>query len=237
MTTTQKKMVWAWPTRAFHWLLALGFISAYLLGENDNFRQFHFAFGALVGILAVMRIFYGIIGPRYSRFRDFPISLRNQTAFVKSIFSKQNIYAGHNPLASVVMLAIMIVGFLTAASGYMLYLNESQSTTSAGFYFPEEAHEVFANIFLVLVIFHLAGIFTDLLIHGKSGSFFSIFNGYKAVDTEDARSNLVQKTYGVLWISLAVIVFFLAFSLPPLSGNSDRHNEKTGHEQSENDDD
>jgi cytochrome b len=212
-----RTLIWAWPTRAFHWMLAFGFAFAYLLSDFDNFRQFHFAFGAMVGALAITRIFYGLIGPRYSRFSHFPVGLKNQIAFAKSVFSKQTAYIGHNPLASLVMLGIMVAGVLTATSGYLLYLNESQGEMLfVGGYFVEEAHEIFANVFLGLVIFHLAGILLDLLLHGKSGAFFSIFNGFKSVDAIPAKTDLLHKIFGVLWICLAVGFFYIAFSLSPL---------------------
>ena len=212
-----RTLIWAWPTRVFHWMLAIGFASAYILGDFDDYRQFHFAFGAMVGVLALMRIIYGFIGPRYSRFSNFPVGLKNQIAFAKSVFSKQTDYIGHNPVASLVMLGIMITGVFTAVSGYLLYLNESQGEMLfAGGYFVEEAHEIFANVFLGLVIFHLAGVLVDLFLHGKAGAFLSIFNGFKSVEAKPGKLNILHQLFGILWICLTVGIFYLAFSLPPL---------------------
>ena len=46
-----KTLIWALPTRLFHWLLAISFAFAYILGHFDDFIRFHFAFGALIGTL------------------------------------------------------------------------------------------------------------------------------------------------------------------------------------------
>lgn len=218
-----KTLIWAWPTRAFHWLLAVGFASAYVLGDFDDYRQFHFAFGSMVGVLIAMRHIYGLIGPRFSRFSQFPIGFKNQIEFIKSMFSDETKYHGHNPMASMVMLGIFILGILTSLSGYLMYLSESQSYTFiVGSKFLEEAHEIFANIFLGLVIFHLVGVLIDLLIHGKNGAFGSIFNGYKNIETKPATTNLLQQLFGIIWIIAAIVFFYLAFNLQPLNKENNR---------------
>jgi len=66
-----KSYIWTLPTRVFHWSLAIGFTTAYILGDFDKFENLHFAFGAFVGTLILFRIVFGIFGPRYSNFKDF----------------------------------------------------------------------------------------------------------------------------------------------------------------------
>lgn len=233
-----RTLIWAWPTRVFHWMLAIGFASAYTLGDFDDYRQYHFAFGAMVGALALMRIFYGFIGPRYSRFSNFPVGMKNLIAFAKSVFTKKTEYIGHNPLAAMVMLGIMITGVFTAMSGYLLYLNESQAATLfIRGEFAEEAHEILANVFLGLVIFHLIGVLFDLFLHRKAGAFYSIFNGFKSLEAIPAKPNLLQQIFGILWIILAVGIFYVAFTLSPLVKNDADRDEKIEQEQLEFDED
>lgn len=233
-----RTLIWAWPTRVFHWMLAIGFAFAYILGDFDDYRQFHFAFGAMVGVLALMRIIYGFIGPRYSRFSNFPVGLKNQIAFAKSVFSKQTDYIGHNPVASLVMLGIMITGVFTAISGYLQYLNESQGEILfVGGYFVKEAHEIFANVFLGLVIFHLAGVLVDLFLHGKAGAFFSIFNGFKSVEAKPASIGTFLQFFGVIWIFAAIFIFYLAFNLSPLEKNDQNRDDEVKSEQNDDHDD
>ncbi|MDP3452331.1 MAG: cytochrome b/b6 domain-containing protein, partial [Bacteroidales bacterium] len=226
-----KTLIWAWPTRAFHWLLAIGFASAYILEDFDDYRQFHFAFGSMVGVLLVMRIIYGLIGPQFSRFSQFPVGLSNQVDFLKSVHSGKSIFYGHNPLASLVMLGIFFLGILTSLSGYLMYLSKSQAFTFfTGGEFMEEIHEVFANLFLGLVIFHLVGVLVDLLLHGKNGAFGSIFNGIKNVETKPAIANALQQFFGIIWIVTALAVFYLAFNIQPLVKDNDKTNNYSKYE-------
>ena len=81
-----KTYIWALPTRIFHWLLVIGFSAAYLLGDADGLRNVHYAFGAFVGTLVFFRLIYGLIGPGYSNFKDFPIGFKNQVDFFKNYF-------------------------------------------------------------------------------------------------------------------------------------------------------
>lgn len=43
-----RTLVWDLPTRLFHWLFAIGFAAAYLLGEADDRLGWHSYFGYLV---------------------------------------------------------------------------------------------------------------------------------------------------------------------------------------------
>lgn len=209
-----KTYIWTLPTRIFHWLLAIGFTSAYILSDFDNLRNLHFAFGAFVGSLIFFRLVFGLFGPTYSHFKDFPFGLKNQTTFIKSYFSKTKIYAGHNPLASVVMLLILIIGLLSGISGYLLYATENNILNiGIGKDFIEESHEVFANLFLILIGLHLLGILGDAIFHSKTGTLQSIFTGYKNIETKNANLNSLQKVYVFLWLIIPFYFFYLAYGL------------------------
>ncbi len=228
---TQKNLstlVWGIPTRLFHWLLAVSFASAYTLSDFDDLLSFHFAFGAFAGGLLAGRIVWGFAGPRYSRFKDFPLSFSKISQFVRSV--KNASFVGHNPLASMVMLGIMVVGVATALSGYMLYQSDLQ-IMPFNKDFTEELHEVMANLFLLLVILHLTGLMADLLLHQKNSAFFSIFTGRKTVNATPASINVYQKILAVGWFALALSLFVLARNLP-VDRHQDDH-EKIRQEQND----
>lgn len=227
-----KTYIWTLPTRIFHWLLAIGFTTAYIVADFDNFENLHFAFGAFVGVLLLFRILFGLLGPRYSNFKDFPIGLKRQKEFITSYFSKTKEYAGHNPVASLILLLILFVGLLCSISGYLLYATENSVLTS-GFSedYLEESHEVLAHLFLILVALHLIGILGDILFHSKTGTFQSIFTGYKNIETKNARLNGFHKAFIVLWLLIPFYVFYWAYGLQI---NSDE--EENGYEQHDDDD-
>ena len=66
-------LVWDLPTRAFHWLLALSFLGAYLSCEADGYRTLHVIFGYTVAGLLVFRLIWGIAGTRFARFSAFAL--------------------------------------------------------------------------------------------------------------------------------------------------------------------
>lgn len=207
--------IWTLPTRIFHWLLAIGFTTAYILGDLDNFKNLHFAFGAFVGALIIFRLLFGLFGPTYSNFKDFPVGLKNQIEFIKTYFSKTKIYAGHNPSASVIMILILLTGLICGISGYLSYGTENKILNiGINEEFLGESHEVLANLFLILIGIHLLGIVGDILFHGKTGTFQSIFTGYKNTETKNAKLNNFHKAYIFLWLIVPFYIFYLAYGLP-----------------------
>lgn len=209
-----KTKVWTVSIRIFHWLLAIGFASAYILSDFDNYENLHYAFGLFVGVLILFRIIYGFIGNKYANFEDFPISIKNQITFITQFFKKDKTYIGHNPAASIVMIGIFIVGLFCSISGYMLYSTENPSIINVSLSedFLEETHEILANLFLGLVIIHLIGIFTDLLIHSKTRTLQSIFTGYKSVEAENSKQNVFQTIFSVLWFIIPFLVFYMVIT-------------------------
>jgi cytochrome b len=228
--------IWTLPTRIFHWFLAIGFTIAYILGDFDNLENLHYAFGAFVGTLIIFRLLFGLFGPTYSNFNDFPIGINKLKEFFNTYFSKTKIYPGHNPAASVIMLLILIVGLICGISGYLLYATEN-NVFSIGINedFLEESHEVLANLFLILIGIHLLGIFGDTIFHSKTGSLQSIFSGYKNIVTKTAKLNSFNKVFIIFWFSVSFYVFYLAYGLKINAKDKEKRIENK--EQYEHDDD
>lgn len=225
--------IWAIPTRIFHWFLAIAFTAAYLLGDAEGQRNLHYAFGAFAGTLILFRLIYGFFGPSYSNFKDFPIGFKNQITYLRTYFANRKIYPGHNPLASIVMLLIFIIGLFTALSGYFMYGGENGLITMGmNEEFLEESHEILANLFLILVGLHLLGTLGDFLFHRETGTLKSIFTGYKHVEAKDTKLNGLHKAFIVLWFIIPFYAFYLAYGLPSNAGeieSRDEHTEYNGH--------
>lgn len=228
-----KSYIWGLPTRLFHWLLAIGFTITYILGDFENLSNFHFGFGAFVGSLIFFRLLYGFLGPKYSHFSDFPIGLRSQIGFLKSIFSRTKLYTGHNPSASVIMLMILVVGLLCSISGYGLYSAENNSILfGIGEESLKEIHEILANSFLILVIVHLIGILSDLVLHKSKSSLLSMITGYKNIEAEDVKLTGFQKIFSFVWILVPIIMFYFGNGLQI----NEKENEKSNIERINDDD-
>jgi cytochrome b len=221
-----KTKIWSFTTRISHWLLALGFTVAYITGEKEWQMNYHYAFGALVGGITFFRLLYGIVGPKYSNLKDFPMGISHQIDFIKNYFFK-NSYVGHNPLASVVMLTMMLAGVFTAITGYFWATETAQflgfTLTEEG---VEESHEFGAKLFLILVFAHLAGIFADTIFHRKTGTLASIFTGYKNVQAESGNTNAFHKVFSLLWLGGSFFLAYLAFGLPANERGNEREHEE-----------
>jgi len=158
-----KTYIWSLPTRIFHWLLVFFIFIAYLSSEKESLLYIHIAFGYGVGVLVIFRIIWGFIGPKWSRFRDFPLTLKEALEFLKNIFMPKKRYLGHNPLASFVMVGMLIVLVSVVLTGLLTYgVQEGRGvfaslnlTLFRDMELFEELHEVAVSLLLTLIVLHL----------------------------------------------------------------------------------
>ncbi len=210
--------VWSLPTRVFHWMLALFIPITYIISEEENLLDIHAAFGYGIGILIVFRIIWGFIGPRYSKFSDFPLNLKEAVEFGLNIFNPKKEYAGHNPAASFVMIGIIIVTLLVVISGVLAYgiqdakgvfafLNSSLFREMKLF---KEIHETLTTLLLFLIGSHIAGVVIDRIFHKENGVLESIFKGYKNIDATSVKLNIFQKITAAIFLSASIFIIVWA---------------------------
>ena len=209
-----KSYIWSLPTRAFHALFTL-FIAIAFLSAEDEWLNFHAIIGYGVLILVIFRIFWGLLGPKYSLFRDFPLGKQNIKEFLNHIFEEKQKYIGHNPLASYVMISMLIVAIMATFTGALAFgVEEGKgifSFLNSSFFKKmelfKEIHEIFANLFIVLIVAHILGVLVDKLLHKKQETLNSIVTGYKITDeNKSIKLNIYQKMF-----SLLMFVFFIGF--------------------------
>ena len=116
----KKSYIWSLPTRVFHLLFALFILIAFLT-DDDKLLKYHAIAGYSILILLFFRVYWGYFGPKYSLFRDFPANKSEAKEFFKNIFDDKQKYIGHNPLASYVMIAMLIVTFIVIVTGILAY--------------------------------------------------------------------------------------------------------------------
>jgi len=145
MNTSSKTLVWDLPTRIFHWLLVIvvfmQFASGIVAGE---WLTIHSYLGYLTLTLIFFRLFWGIWGGHWSRFKNFvptPFSLLNyvrglfnisslvNTPHEKLPFNPQQLATpnssvlsaspSHNPLGAVSILLMLLLLLLQVLSGSM----------------------------------------------------------------------------------------------------------------------
>lgn len=230
-----KTYIWDIPTRIIHWLIVLLFTITAILGETESSMNFHYLLGFSVAIVVIIRIFYGIFGPKYTNFKDFFYPLNH---YFKNIIDRNKKYAGHNPHAAIVMLLILILIFLCSLSGLLLALTEANIINFVGEESLEEAHEILPRILYFLVAFHLLGLIIDAIIHPDVKTPLSMFTGNKMIDASQDLSNKIQRIsiFTLFIIGFIIILIFSSKILPSLPIEND-NTEQNSNEGGESDDD
>ena len=215
-----KSYIWSLPTRLFHWLFVTFILLAFITGDEDRLLSYHAIIGYAILILLVFRFSWGIFGPRYSQFKDFPIGVKNVKEFLNNNFEDKQKYIGHNPLASYVMIAMLVVCFLAIVTGVLAYgIQEGKgifSYLNNSFFRKMELfeglHEFLSTLFLVLLAAHIGGVISDRILHKKHETLNSIVTGYKKTEKEEGiRLNIFQKFIAFLF--LALLISFFIFNI------------------------
>ncbi|RXJ97953.1 cytochrome B [Arcobacter sp. CECT 8986] len=214
-----KSYIWSLPTRVFHWLFTVIILIAFLT-DDDKLLFYHAIAGYSIFILLMFRFSWGYIGPKFSKFKDFDLNIKSVKSFIKSLFIKDSEYLGHNPLASYVMISMLIITTLIVITGVFTYgIEEKKGILSfLGYSFLKDfksmdnIHEFFANLLLFLIGLHLIGIVIDKLLHKQKATLKSIFTGYKISNSSiNIKLNLFQKLFAFLMFVL--LISFLIFNI------------------------
>lgn len=158
--------IWDPLIRIFHWSLAGGFAVAYL--TEDDFMALHVAAGYLVAGLLILRLAWGLVGSRHARFSSFVHRPSVVADYLRDVFRhKARRHLGHNPAGGAMVLALLLMLLLTAASGLALYGGSEVAGPFAAFMsgapgwsqdMLEEVHEFLANATLALIVLHIGGV-------------------------------------------------------------------------------
>jgi cytochrome b len=190
-----QKMIRVWDAfvRLFHWSVAVGFFVAYF--TEDGPLTLHVWAGYVVGVLVVLRIVWGFIGPEHARFSSFIFPPGTVLRYLWDLLlGRGKRYLGHSPGGGAMVLVLLIGLLGTVGAGLVLYAIEDNAGPLAPFVSSaspsgqaqpameregdegvegsgeiwEELHEVIANVVLVLVILHVAGVLLASFVHHEN---------------------------------------------------------------------
>ncbi len=112
--------IWDLPTRVFHWALALAVLGLVVTGNvGGDAMVWHMRLGYAVLTLVGFRLLWGIFGGHWSRFAQFPLSPRSVLQYLRGA-REARWHAGHNPLGSWAVLAMLLALAAQAVAGLMV---------------------------------------------------------------------------------------------------------------------
>jgi cytochrome b len=155
-------LVWDPLVRVFHWSLVGAFVIAWVTG--DELERLHELAGYTIAGLLAVRVVWGLVGTTHARFTDFvyrPSTILRHLADTMRLRAKR--YLGHNPAGGAMAIALMAMLAVTTATGIAM-----SADGASGGEWLEELHEVAANLSLVLVGLHLAGVFVTSVEHREN---------------------------------------------------------------------
>ena len=185
--TEEKIKVWDLPVRLFHWMLVLGFVSAYLLAEN-HLLNWHVLTGYFLCGLLVFRFVWGFIGNQYARFKSFVFTPQETLTYIQSLRAKSPIhYYGHNPAGALMVFALMGTLALVFISGLLSlgtidyegpFASLANSVSDETSYLFRQLHGWLVNGALLLIPLHLLGVLQGSLQH-KENLVRAMITGWK----------------------------------------------------------
>jgi cytochrome b len=151
-TTSRTIAVWDLPLRLWHWLLAACVLVAWF--TPTVYDRWHRIVGyAVLGLLA-FRLFWGVFGSRYSRFRMLGLRLRAAPRYLWNL--RRGItgrYTGLNPAGTLMLVALLLALAVSTITGAM-----SVTVTFFGVWWVEDTHHYSSDAVIVLVLLHVAGV-------------------------------------------------------------------------------
>lgn len=192
------------PIRIFHWVFAILFLISFsiakFIDDDSMLYAYHMLSGILMVSLVILRVIWGLVGSKTSRFSSYKLRPTELFEYLNSILTtRSKRYLGHNPASSYAAILMLLLTVGIGLSGLMMSLRINK-------HFFEEVHELMANGLLIVVIFHIAGVIFHQARHAD-GMIFSMVNGKKnKIDGE----NEIKSNHPIAAVIL--ILFILCMS-------------------------
>lgn len=199
----QRVLVWDVPTRVFHWSLVLSFAGAYLTAETERYRDVHLALGYVFLGLIAFRLLWGVVGTTYARFGSFWFGLGQVKAYLRALLSKHpQHYLGHNPAGAIAIFVLLGLGLVIGISGLGLDLAWGDEDLW------EELHEIAANLMLLVVLVHIAGVLVSSHLH-QENLVRAMLTGFKQGEPAAA----ISRRYAGLGLLMVIAIggFLIAY--------------------------
>jgi cytochrome b len=223
--------VWDLGVRVFHWLMVAAVAIALVTGlfGPRNSLTIHIAAGAAIGGLVASRVVWGLTGSTYARFSSFPVDLPAIEADLAGLVAgRRPRYRGHNPLGSLMALALLVVVALSVTTG-VITLGGVDKQGPLAFAAPfaagklaQRIHLALAYGLLALIAGHLLGVAYES-IQAHTNLPLAMITGKKAASATDhavrpAKAKPVLAGLCVLILMTGAVHQIVALSARPAFG-------------------
>lgn len=203
-----RNLVYDLPTRLFHWLFALTFLTAFFIAktidDDSPVYFYHMLAGLLLGFLVILRTLWGFLGTKHSLFSGFSFNPSLLFSYFLGILKgEKKRWIGHNPATSWVAIIMMIMALGLGVTGYLM-------TTRINKEDFEDLHELLANGFIILVILHISGVIIHTLRY-KEMIALSMIDGKKLNAPPNESIPNAKNGVGVIFIGLVIAFIFYLF--------------------------
>ena len=175
--------VWDPFVRVSHWIVVAAFLTAYLTGGEP--RLVHTLAGYTLAGYVVLRLVWGLVGPPHARFASFVRSPGRAARYLVDLLrGRAGRHVGHSPAGGVMIVLLLLALAATTGAGMTLYALHDGAGPLAGIVasapslpegaedprveFWEETHEILANLTLLLVLLHTAGVAAASIAHREN---------------------------------------------------------------------
>ena len=156
-------LVYDLPTRLFHWLFVVLFLTAFVITKTIDDESVSFSYHMIAGMtlsfLVVLRIIWGVVGTKHAKFSGFALRPADLISYMSGVFSgSKRRWAGHNPASSWAAMIMMILALSLGMTGFRMATGPENHDI-------KEIHEVLATLFMVVAVTHVIGIVVHTIRH------------------------------------------------------------------------
>ena len=204
--------IWDPLVRMGHWALVLLVGAAFFTAET--WPETHEAIGYTVGAIVVLRILWGLVGPRYARFSDFVYRPSKVFSYLRDLLAFRGArYLGHSPAGGAMVVALLLTVAAIVGTGIIAYeqaensavrsaVTASQSPTGTAITASRESskeesvmgeiHGALTNLLFFLVALHLAGVLFASYVHHENLVWAMITGRKQAKEPEGDRARKLR---------------------------------------------
>jgi cytochrome b len=152
--------VWDPLVRMIHWSLVATIVLNGFITDAEGKLHEYVGYAALA--LVILRLVWGVVGPRHARFLAFPPNPVAAIRHLRKTLSRRTaVHLSHNPLGALMVYNIWATVLVLCGTGIMM-----GTVRFFGIEWVEEVHEAAFSWLMISVVLHLMGVFAETLMSG-----------------------------------------------------------------------